>query len=102
MKARVFFTPPPPFCYLAFLFISNRASSKIFIGETIIFLDFFGLILTLHHYCIFGTTCLCSIKLTPNLNHKEWGGEREKKKKKKKMGLKNFTAIFQNQTTRFL
>jgi len=28
--------------------------------------------------------------------------EREKKKKKKKMGLKNFTAIFQNQTTRFL
>jgi hypothetical protein len=42
--------------------------------------------------------------LTPNLNHKEWGGEREKrrKKKKKKMGLKNFTAIFQNQMTRFL
>jgi hypothetical protein len=30
-------------------------------------------------------------------------GRRErKKKKKKKMGLKNFTAIFQNQMTRFL
>jgi hypothetical protein len=28
--------------------------------------------------------------------------ERKKKKKKKKMGLKNFTAIFQNQMTRFL
>jgi len=28
--------------------------------------------------------------------------EREKKKKKKKTGLKNFTATFQNQTTRFL